>query len=96
DPTPENIRLIIKRIADHIVADGQFDESDVTLQELNVIRETLIQTLISIHHQRVSYPGFNPSSGDDQQKQREREEEKKKVEPPIPPVLEKSASAQTE
>jgi putative nucleotidyltransferase with HDIG domain len=96
DHTPENIRLIIKRIVDHIVADGQFDESDVTLQELNTIRESLINTLISIHHQRVSYPGFNPTSGDDAQKQREQEENRKRAEPPLPPSLETKAATQTE
>jgi hypothetical protein len=96
DHSPDNIRLIIKRIIDHIVADGQFDESDVTLHELNTIRETLIHTLVSIHHQRVSYPGFNPSSGDEQQKQREQEEVAKRAEPPVPSTLEKKAATQTE
>lgn len=96
DHSPENIRLIIKRIVDHIVADGQFDESDVTLQELNTIRETLIQTLISIHHQRVSYPGFNPTSGDEAQKRREQEENRKRAEPPVPPSLDGKAATQTE
>ncbi len=96
DHSPENIRLIIKRIIDHIVADGQFDESDVTLQELNTIRETLIHTLISIHHQRVSYPGFNPTGGDDQQKKREQDEVNKRSEPPVPSGLETKAATQTE
>ncbi len=96
DHSPENIRLIIKRIIDHIVADGQFDESDVTLQELNTIRETLINTLISIHHQRVSYPGFNPTAGDEQQKKREQEEVNKRSEPPVPSALEIKAATQTE
>jgi hypothetical protein len=96
DHSPDNIRLIIKRIIDHIVADGQFDESDVTLHELNIIRETLIHTLVSIHHQRVSYPGFNPSAGDEQQKQREQEEVAKRSEPPVPSTLEKKAASQTE
>ena len=66
DHSEEYIRAIIKKIIDHIVADGQFDESDVTLQELNTIRESLIATLTSIHHQRVSYPGFNPPSQEEQ------------------------------
>ncbi|MFN7929631.1 MAG: HDIG domain-containing protein [Blastocatellia bacterium] len=91
DQSEENIRLIIKRIIDHIVADGQFDESDVTLQELNIIRETLIQTLLNIHHQRVSYPGFNPDKnrgGND--------DPPKPVEPPVPPNLESKAAGQTE
>jgi cyclic-di-AMP phosphodiesterase PgpH len=91
DHNPENIRLIIKRIVDHIVADGQFDESDVTLQELNIIRETLINTLVNIHHQRVSYPGFNPDKN-----RSKNEDETKPIEPPVPSTLEKKAASQTE
>jgi hypothetical protein len=47
---------------DSVVADGQLDESSVTMRELTTIRESLINTLINIYHQRISYPGFNPPS----------------------------------
>ncbi|MGH9752705.1 MAG: HD family phosphohydrolase [Blastocatellia bacterium] len=60
--TPENIRAIVKKIVDSVVADGQIDESSVTMRELTMIRESLINTLINIYHQRISYPGFNPPS----------------------------------
>jgi putative nucleotidyltransferase with HDIG domain len=62
EPTPENIRSILKKIVDSIVADGQLDECNVTLQEITAIRESLINTLIGIYHQRIGYPGFNPPS----------------------------------
>ncbi len=58
----ENIRAIIKKIADTVAADGQFDECNLTLRELTVIRESLVQTLKTAYHQRISYPGFNPPS----------------------------------
>ena len=62
DPSAENIRAIIKKIVDSVVADGQLDESDVTMKELTIIRETLVNTLVNVYHQRISYPGFNPPS----------------------------------
>jgi hypothetical protein len=62
EQTPENIRGIVKKIADTVVADGQLDESSVTMRELTTIRESLINTLTNIYHQRISYPGFNPPS----------------------------------
>lgn len=62
EQTPENIRAIIKKIVDSVVSDGQLDESNVTMRELTVIRETLISTLANVYHQRISYPGFNPPS----------------------------------
>jgi putative nucleotidyltransferase with HDIG domain len=62
EQTPENIRAIVKKICDTVIADGQFDESDITMRELMIIRESLINTLINVYHERISYPGFNPVS----------------------------------
>lgn len=66
-PTPENIRFIVTRILDAIVADDQLDECDLTLRELTQIRESMIRSLVAIYHSRVDYPGFVPPSGDGQQ-----------------------------
>jgi cyclic-di-AMP phosphodiesterase PgpH len=63
DQTPENIRGIVKKITDTVVADGQLDESNITMRELTTIRESLVNTLINVYHQRISYPGFNPPKG---------------------------------
>jgi putative nucleotidyltransferase with HDIG domain len=62
EQTPENIRAIVKKIADTVAADGQLDESNITMKELTTVRESLINTLINVYHQRISYPGFNPPS----------------------------------
>jgi membrane-associated HD superfamily phosphohydrolase len=62
DQTPDNIRAIVKKIIDSVVADGQLDESNITMRELTTIRESLVNTLVNIYHQRISYPGFNPPS----------------------------------
>lgn len=67
DRSEENIRAIIKKIIDTVVADGQFDECNLTLRELTIIRESLISTLQNIYHQRISYPGFNPPSKAEQE-----------------------------
>jgi cyclic-di-AMP phosphodiesterase PgpH len=66
-PTPENIRFIVTRILDAIVADDQLDECDLTLRELTQIRESMIRSLVAIYHSRVDYPGFVPPSGDGEQ-----------------------------
>jgi cyclic-di-AMP phosphodiesterase PgpH len=74
DQTPENIRGIVKKIADSVVADGQLDESTVTMRELTTIRESLINTLINVYHQRISYPGFNPPSSAAAEKDRKQDD----------------------
>lgn len=62
EQTPENINAFVKKIVDTVVSDGQLDECEITMRELNVIRETLVNTLINVYHERISYPGFNPTS----------------------------------
>lgn len=59
-PTPENIRFIVTKIIDAILADDQLDECDLTLRELTLIRETMIKSLIAIYHSRIDYPGYTP------------------------------------
>jgi putative nucleotidyltransferase with HDIG domain len=59
-PCPENVRVIVSKIFDAIVSDGQLDECDLSLRELTKIRETIIASLTAIYHARIDYPGFNP------------------------------------
>ena len=60
EPTPENIRFIVTKIIDAIVADDQLDECDLTLRELTQIREAMIRSLVAIYHSRIDYPGYVP------------------------------------
>lgn len=62
ESTPENIRFIVTKIIDAIVADDQLGECDLTLRELTVIRESMIKALVAIYHSRVDYPGYVPPS----------------------------------
>ena len=38
------------------VADDQFDECDITLRDIELIREAFITQLQGVYHQRVPYP----------------------------------------
>jgi putative nucleotidyltransferase with HDIG domain len=60
EPTPENVRFIVTKIIDAIVADDQLDECDLTLRELTQIREATIRSLVAIYHSRIDYPGYTP------------------------------------
>jgi putative nucleotidyltransferase with HDIG domain len=68
EPTPDNIRFIVTKIIDAIVADDQLDECDLTLRELTQIRESMIRSLVAIYHSRVDYPGYIPPSVSGQHK----------------------------
>ena len=56
DPSATRIESLVRAIAHKRLMDGQFDDSDLTLHELNRVVEAVSRTLAAIHHQRVIYP----------------------------------------
>jgi hypothetical protein len=56
DPTPARIDATVRALATKRLMDGQFDESDLTLRELNIVAETVSKTLAAIYHGRIAYP----------------------------------------
>lgn len=55
EPTPSRIDALVRAIANARLMDGQFDECDLTLRELQQIVESVSKTLASIYHGRISY-----------------------------------------
>lgn len=55
EPTPSRIDALVRSIANRRLLDGQFDECDLTLRELQMIVESVSKTLASIYHGRISY-----------------------------------------
>lgn len=55
EPTPSRIDALVRAIANKRLTDGQFDECDLTLRELQQIVESVSKTLASIYHGRISY-----------------------------------------
>ncbi len=56
NPTPGRIEAMTRAIASKRLMDGQFDECDLTLRELNTVTEAVSRTLTAIYHGRVTYP----------------------------------------
>ena len=63
DPTPGQIRGLIRRLVQGTIEDGQFDECDITMKELDQITETFGRVLSGMYHHRVQYPGFDFNKG---------------------------------
>ncbi len=55
EPTPSRIDALVRAIANKRLTDGQFDECDLTLRELQLIVDSVSKTLASIYHGRISY-----------------------------------------
>lgn len=56
NPDEHNIRAMISRIISSVIADGQFSECPLTLEEIHAVAETFVSVLLGIYHQRIEYP----------------------------------------
>jgi hypothetical protein len=56
EPTPQRIKGLVQRIVNNIFMDGQLDECDLTLRDLQKISDAFMRTLIAIYHHRIEYP----------------------------------------
>jgi len=50
------IRAMVSRIIDERLTGGQFDECDLTLRDVERIREAFVSQLLGMYHQRIEYP----------------------------------------
>ena len=50
------IRAMVGRIIEERISDGQFDECDLTLRDLERIRNAFVQQLLGMYHTRIAYP----------------------------------------
>jgi putative nucleotidyltransferase with HDIG domain len=56
DPSTEKLRAMVQRMINVIFSEGQLDECDLTLKDLNLIALSFTRTLEGIYHARPSYP----------------------------------------
>ena len=57
DKTPRAMEEMIRKIISSKIEDNQLSEADLTFKEIEIIIQTFIKSLISIHHVRIKYPG---------------------------------------
>jgi len=50
------IRAMVTRIIDERLKDNQFGECDLTLRDIEKIREAFVSQLLGMYHQRIAYP----------------------------------------
>jgi membrane-associated HD superfamily phosphohydrolase len=56
DPTPSRIKGMVQKIINNAFSDGQLNECELTLKDLNEIAKSFNKTLSGIFHQRIEYP----------------------------------------
>ncbi|MCL2497441.1 MAG: HDIG domain-containing protein, partial [Symbiobacteriaceae bacterium] len=60
-PSEENITKTVERICRERLNNGQLDDCDLTIRDLNRVMATLTKTLMSVYHRRITYPAPEPS-----------------------------------
>ncbi|MFV8826696.1 HD family phosphohydrolase [Alkalihalobacterium sp. APHAB7] len=55
-PTPDKILAMIRKIVNDRLEDGQFNECDLTLKELDKVAVSMYETLQGTFHSRIEYP----------------------------------------
>ncbi len=57
---------LMNAIARYKAEDGQFDESPLTFEELKIVKEVMVKTLLAIGHTRIKYPEMPKVSSEQQ------------------------------
>ncbi len=53
---PETIRAMVERIVGDRLAEGQLDECDLTLRDIQRIKDAFCELLVGVYHERIPYP----------------------------------------
>jgi putative nucleotidyltransferase with HDIG domain len=63
EPTASRVETLIHDLALKRLLDGQFDECDLTMRELDLIERSMVKTLLGIYHGRIAYPSMDSLTG---------------------------------
>lgn len=61
--SPDSISALVDKIVEVKASENQFDESNISLHELNILKEEIKSYLQQMYHSRVSYPKRKVKAG---------------------------------
>ena len=56
EPTAARVEALVHDLSMKRLMDGQFDECDLTMRDLELIGRSMMKTLLAIYHGRIAYP----------------------------------------
>ena len=63
DRTPEKVEKAVRSIIQERMDLEQFSRCEITMSELNVIKETMVSALTGLYHHRIKYPDVRFTRG---------------------------------
>lgn len=64
NPSEREVRQLVRKIINERFMDGQFNECELTLKDLEQLYHTFSETILHMLHQRIHYPGPPRKEGD--------------------------------
>lgn len=55
NPSVSSVETLVNKLIDERVAEGEFNESQITMRELSLIKKSLCESIITANHRRISY-----------------------------------------
>ncbi|MCP4482349.1 MAG: HDIG domain-containing protein [bacterium] len=65
DYSHSHIKMVVNKIINQKFIDGQLEEAEITLSDLNIISKSFVQTLVGIYHNRIAYPDTKKEENED-------------------------------
>lgn len=72
-PTNDKIKEFVHNVVQDRIADGQLDESGLTMQEIRLVEKSLVSGLCSTFHSRIKYPKMKSEAKEMKEEQEKRE-----------------------
>jgi putative nucleotidyltransferase with HDIG domain len=63
EPTASRVETLVHDLALKRLLDGQFDECDLTMKDLDLVERAMVKTLLGIYHGRIAYPSTDALTG---------------------------------
>lgn len=56
EPTATRVEALVHELIMKRLLDGQFDECEITIRDLELIEKAMVKTILSVYHGRIAYP----------------------------------------
>ena len=61
DRSPEKVEAFVRSLIEERLDMGQFDNCNITMRELTIVKSTIVSQLTGVYHSRVAYPKLTVS-----------------------------------
>ncbi|MEI0492763.1 HDIG domain-containing protein [Brachyspira intermedia] len=78
-PRREDLEMLIEHIVDDKMANGELNDSGLTLKDIEIIKKISFQQIIASLHERIKYPELNNDNEEETNNKKEEKDKKEEV-----------------